>query len=81
LFPAGTKRYSFVPVAPHETRFLFRQYCNAGVLRWLEKGGQTDSEFDLLASSEQTEAWEEKRKNRGKAALKKFSKYGDVYII
>ncbi|KAJ7666202.1 hypothetical protein DFH06DRAFT_925247, partial [Mycena polygramma] len=34
VFPAGAKQYSFVPVAPHESRYLFRQYCHAGALRW-----------------------------------------------
>ncbi|KAJ7893072.1 hypothetical protein B0H14DRAFT_3427565 [Mycena olivaceomarginata] len=27
MFPAGSKRYSLVAVAPHETRFVFRQYA------------------------------------------------------
>ncbi|KAJ6547926.1 hypothetical protein DFH09DRAFT_926679 [Mycena vulgaris] len=44
IFPARTKRYSFVAVAPNETRFLFCQWCNAGVLRWIEKGGRSDTE-------------------------------------
>ncbi|KAJ7156556.1 hypothetical protein C8R43DRAFT_949409 [Mycena crocata] len=38
LFPSGTKRFSLVAVKPGETMYVFRQYCNAGAVRWLEKG-------------------------------------------
>ncbi|KAJ6503117.1 hypothetical protein DFH09DRAFT_944194 [Mycena vulgaris] len=81
MFPAGTKRYSFVPVAADEERFLFRQFCHAGVLRWVEKGGKSDSEFEDLSSPGAIDAWTEKRANRGHASAKMFSKVDDIFVL
>ncbi|KAJ7115651.1 hypothetical protein C8R43DRAFT_1138108 [Mycena crocata] len=80
LFPAG-KRYSFMPVGKGEKRYLFRQFCNAGVVRWIEKDGMSDSEFDLHASPEAIEAWEEKRLQRGPTAARLFTKLNDVFFL
>ncbi|KAJ7673624.1 hypothetical protein B0H17DRAFT_911239, partial [Mycena rosella] len=49
IFPSGTKHFSFAAVAPHETRYLFRQYCDAVVIRWIQKGSLSDAEFEALA--------------------------------
>ncbi|KAJ7152744.1 hypothetical protein C8R43DRAFT_886147, partial [Mycena crocata] len=81
LFPTGTKRFSFAPVAAHETRYLFRQFCHASVLRWLEKDGQGDTEFEGFASAEEMEAWQARRSARGANAIKYFSKLHDVYVF
>jgi hypothetical protein len=78
MFPVGSKRYSLVAVAPHETRFVFRQYCHAGVLRWVEKGGRSDTEFDLGASDHEKDIWENIRAKRGH---KMFSKLEDIFVI
>ncbi|KAJ7907848.1 hypothetical protein B0H13DRAFT_1618069, partial [Mycena leptocephala] len=79
--PAGTMAYKLLPVAPHERRYIFRQYCHAGVFRWLEKGGRSDKDFDEYASEEEIAAWDERRANRGQSSLKMFSKLGDVFVI
>ena len=79
VFPSGTKRFSFIPVALREERYFFRQYCDAGVFRWLDKGGRTDAEFEKDATIEEKAAWEARRENRAKTAVKLFSKVGDVY--
>ncbi|KAJ7895681.1 hypothetical protein B0H13DRAFT_1624307, partial [Mycena leptocephala] len=81
IFPAGMKRFSFVPVAPNETRFLFRQYCHAGALRWVEKDGRSDAEFEAEASAAEAEAWDVKRAHRGKIAAQMYSKIGDIYVF
>ncbi|KAJ7823662.1 hypothetical protein B0H13DRAFT_1654926 [Mycena leptocephala] len=81
VFPAGTKRFSFVPVAPHEKQFIFRQYSNMGAFRWIEKGGRSDSEFEELASVEEEEAWIIKRERRGQTAARMYSKLDDIYIF
>jgi hypothetical protein len=81
LFPAGTKRFTFVAVAPHETRYFFRQYCHAGVLRWVEKGGRSDTEFEDVSSAEEIMAWNEHRAQRGRASIKMFSKLRDVFVF
>jgi hypothetical protein len=66
VFPAGTKKFSFLPVAPNETCFLFRQYCHAGALRWVGKDGRSDSEFEAEASAAEAEAWDIKRAAGGR---------------
>jgi hypothetical protein len=81
MFVAGTKRYSFVPVGRNEERFLFRQFCNAGVLRWIEKGGYSDSEFDMVMSPEVIAAWEERRAGRGAASAKLFTRLNDIFVF
>ncbi|KAJ7727501.1 hypothetical protein B0H14DRAFT_2284124, partial [Mycena olivaceomarginata] len=70
LFPAGTKHYSLVAVAPHETQYVFRQYCHAGVLRWVEKGGRSDVQFEVMAKRAEVEAWNEFRAKRGHASVR-----------
>jgi hypothetical protein len=80
LFPAGTKRYTFAAVGKNEHRYLFRQFCSAGVLRWVDKGGRTDHQFACEASLEERAAWEAMRQQRGQTSLKLFSKLRDVYI-
>ncbi|KAJ7849478.1 hypothetical protein B0H13DRAFT_1645009, partial [Mycena leptocephala] len=82
VFPAGTKRFSFIPVAPDESRFLFRQFCHAGIFRWIEKGGWSDTQFEMFAASdEELEAWNKKRANRGARVAKMYSKIGDIYAF
>ncbi|KAJ7140434.1 hypothetical protein C8R46DRAFT_921364 [Mycena filopes] len=81
VFPSGTKRYSFVPVAPDETRVIFRQFCNAGALRWAEKGGRSDSEFDREASDDEKAAWEARRTARAETAAKLYSKLNDLFVV
>ncbi|KAJ7457543.1 hypothetical protein B0H11DRAFT_2243300 [Mycena galericulata] len=80
-FPAGTKRYTFESVAPHETRFLIRQFCHAGIMRWVDKGGRSDMEFERNASAADKAAWEAYRLTRGNTSAKLFSKLGDVYVF
>ncbi|KAJ7044908.1 hypothetical protein C8F04DRAFT_1250151 [Mycena alexandri] len=79
IFPGGTKRYSFIPVAPHETRYIFRQYCHASALRFVEKG-RCDTDFEADASDSEVEAWETKRARRGTAAARMYSKLKDIYV-
>ncbi|KAJ7079707.1 hypothetical protein B0H15DRAFT_787799, partial [Mycena belliarum] len=81
MFPAASKRYSFLPVAPNEKRFLFRQFCNGGALRWVEKGGRSDSDFEAVASEEELEAWAEKLAARGYASAKRFTKLEDILVL
>ncbi|KAJ7078531.1 hypothetical protein C8R43DRAFT_910356, partial [Mycena crocata] len=81
IFPVGTKRFSFVPVAPHETRFIFRQYGHAGVMRWVEKGGRSDMQFNKKVSAEEKALWEAKHVIRGQSAAKLYSHLKDVYVV
>ncbi|KAJ7702737.1 hypothetical protein B0H17DRAFT_922954 [Mycena rosella] len=81
LFPAGTKGYSFVAVALHETRYLFRQFCHGSILRWVEKGGRSDSEWEEFLSPQDLEAWRAARPGLAAASLKSFTKISDIYVL
>ncbi|KAJ7080881.1 hypothetical protein C8R43DRAFT_909878, partial [Mycena crocata] len=81
IFPSGTKRFSFAALKPNETRYIFRQYCNAGAMRWLEKGNRSDTEFDASASVEEKEEWEAKRARRAVASSKLYTKINDIYVF
>ncbi|KAJ7138905.1 hypothetical protein C8R46DRAFT_921768 [Mycena filopes] len=81
IVPTGSKAYSMVGVGPGERQYLFRQFCNAGVLRWVEKVGRSDTEFEADALPEEKSAWAEHRARRGNEALKKFSRLADIYVL
>ncbi|KAJ7172871.1 hypothetical protein C8R43DRAFT_873922 [Mycena crocata] len=81
LFPAGTKRYSFLAVASNETRFVFRQFCHSGIIRWLERGCMSDLEFEENASVEEMAMWNAKRNARGRTSAKLYGKLKDVYVV
>jgi hypothetical protein len=85
LIPAGSKQFSFVSVAPHETRFLFRQYCSAAVFRWIDKRGYADTEAIEQAPADPELAmalvtWEEMRARRGREGLQMFARLQDLYV-
>lgn len=54
LFPSGSKRFSFVGVEEDETFCIFRQFCHAGVLRWVENDfrGEAELEHELELADE-----------------------------
>ncbi|KAF7335136.1 hypothetical protein MVEN_02264500 [Mycena venus] len=86
VIPTGTKRVSFLPVAADEKQFLFRQYFHSSILRWVEKGGYSDSSADReAATSEEVAAglaaWEAERSRRAQTSQKLFSKLSDVYTL
>ncbi|KAJ7093759.1 hypothetical protein C8R44DRAFT_645818 [Mycena epipterygia] len=81
VFPAGTKRYFFIPVAADETRFLLRQFVHGGVMRWLVKDLRSDASFEDGGSAEELAAWYKTRAARGKNCAKLYSKLQDVYVF
>jgi hypothetical protein len=80
LFPAGTKSYNFAAVRKHKQQYLFHQFCSAGVLRWVEKGGRSDKLFDDEAVLEDQDAWDEMCRHCGQTSLKLSSKLKDIYV-
>ncbi|KAJ7735254.1 hypothetical protein DFH07DRAFT_967255 [Mycena maculata] len=81
LFPAGAMRFSFVGVAAHEKICLFRQFCHASVLRWLEKDGLSDTQFELTTSEEELVAFKATRVMRPASAVQMYSKIGEIYVF
>ncbi|KAJ7633684.1 hypothetical protein DFH06DRAFT_1337169 [Mycena polygramma] len=80
-FLAGAKSYTLMPIAAHETWYIFRQYCHASVLRWVQKGGRSDVEFASIASEKEVEAWNLLRATRGRTSLRMFSKLDELYVL
>ncbi|KAJ7477124.1 hypothetical protein B0H11DRAFT_1726692 [Mycena galericulata] len=80
-FPGGTKRYLFVDVAHNEKRYIFRQFCHAGILRWVEKGFRSDVEFEATASHAEMAAWNARRAARGEKSIKLYGKLKDIIVF
>ncbi|KAK6980527.1 hypothetical protein R3P38DRAFT_3235635 [Favolaschia claudopus] len=79
VLPATTE-YRFAAVGKDEDRYLFRQYFCAGALRWAEKGGRTDEQFEKDASEEEKQAWEDTRVNRGMDTYRLFSQFHEIDV-
>ncbi|KAJ7173283.1 hypothetical protein C8R46DRAFT_893471 [Mycena filopes] len=81
LIPSGTEPYSLVAVRAHEQQYVVRQFCDAGVLRWVEKGGRTDAQFEASASPVEVIAWEDMCDERGRASVRMFSHLRDIFVL
>ncbi|KAJ7251039.1 hypothetical protein C8J57DRAFT_1078341 [Mycena rebaudengoi] len=81
LFPAGCQNYSFAAVQNQETRFYFKQYFNAALFRWVDKGRMSDTQFADYASKAETERMSAARVNRGELAASLYSKLQDIFIV
>ncbi|KAK6974554.1 hypothetical protein R3P38DRAFT_2584049, partial [Favolaschia claudopus] len=81
LIPSSIKRYRVTPVGKGERIYIFRQFCHAGVFRWMEKGGRKDKEFEETASLGEIAAWESLVKERGRNTIKLFSRLDEVYTV
>ncbi|KAJ6494170.1 hypothetical protein DFH09DRAFT_1104311 [Mycena vulgaris] len=49
------------------------EYCNAGVMRWVDKGGRSDTEWEQFMSVEELVAWKNRREGLGVNGLKSFT--------
>ncbi|KAK6974861.1 hypothetical protein R3P38DRAFT_2811375 [Favolaschia claudopus] len=78
IFPSGFQEFTITPVRKNERRYIFRQFCSAGVHRWVDKGGRTDAEFTRDATLAEHAAWTNMRRSRGKDSAKLFSKLFEV---
>ncbi|KAK7043452.1 hypothetical protein R3P38DRAFT_3347620 [Favolaschia claudopus] len=81
VFLSRTQSFTLSPLAKNERRYLFRQFCSAGVHRWVEKGGHTDAEFTTVASLEEHAQWLKKTLDRGTDTLKLISKLDDLFVV
>ncbi|KAK7045172.1 hypothetical protein R3P38DRAFT_2766700 [Favolaschia claudopus] len=79
LAASGAKRINFptVKTLGCGRRILFRQYVNAGVLRWINKGRRTDKEFEAAPEADRA-VWVARRREMGKTSLKMFGNLKDV---
>ncbi|KAK7000621.1 hypothetical protein R3P38DRAFT_3218884 [Favolaschia claudopus] len=81
LLAAGSKPYKFSAVGKTEHLYVFRQWCSAGILRWIEKGGRSDTEFQKGASFEDRLSWINRSHDRGVTGIKLFSPLHDLYTF
>ncbi|KAJ7493143.1 hypothetical protein B0H11DRAFT_1911570 [Mycena galericulata] len=65
LYPTGTKR----------------QFCHAGVLRWIDKGFQSDEDFATALSEEGYIDFQTGRQRRGQTGIHKYTKINDIYVV
>ena len=47
LIPSATLTHSNTPVASHESRFSFTQYCAGPILQFVDQGFQTESQLKV----------------------------------
>jgi hypothetical protein len=53
LISSAVLTHSNVPVASHESRYSFTQYCAGGLFRWVDNGFQTASKYQQALNLEQ----------------------------
>ncbi|KAJ7170641.1 hypothetical protein C8R43DRAFT_875006, partial [Mycena crocata] len=61
LIPRALVRYSFVEIAPHETRYLLVQFTPSPVFRFATNGGRSDLKFARKATTKEHKVREEQR--------------------
>lgn len=81
LFPTGTKRFSYVGVDADETFCMFRQFCHAGVLLWIENNFRSETELASDLSEEDFIAYQAERQDRPKRSMKNYIKIGDMFVF
>ncbi|KAJ7785389.1 hypothetical protein B0H14DRAFT_2400653, partial [Mycena olivaceomarginata] len=81
VVPASIVRSSFSALKKGETRFIFQQYFNAAVGRWVENGFKSDSDFEGEAS---TSEWEtsviRRRYRRVDEVLGRLSDVNELFV-
>ncbi|KAJ7742487.1 hypothetical protein DFH07DRAFT_964530 [Mycena maculata] len=79
LFWGPTKRYSFLPVAPNERMYVFKQSVNVGIVRWIERGGRSDVQFEESATDAEQTNWQTICNRRGD--VRRYGKLQDIFVF
>ncbi|KAJ7780807.1 hypothetical protein DFH07DRAFT_765296 [Mycena maculata] len=79
LFWGPTKRYSFLPVPGNEKMYIFKQSVNTGILRWVEKGGRSDVQFEEFATDAELTDWHATCNRRGD--VRRYGKLQDIFVF
>ena len=82
LIPASVVRYGFSAVKKGETRYLFQQYSNAAVGRWVRQEYRSDMEYeDWIWLDETDEAdWRVEIGDRVEQQLALTSRVDELYV-
>ncbi|KAJ7216763.1 hypothetical protein C8J57DRAFT_1096071, partial [Mycena rebaudengoi] len=85
IFPASCNPYSFVAVKGNEQRYYFKQYFNAGAVRWFDNGEMSDAEFerhfDEDGDLEHFARVRLKREERGGCVGGLYTKVDDLFVF
>ncbi|KAK7017749.1 hypothetical protein R3P38DRAFT_3560216 [Favolaschia claudopus] len=81
LLPSASTSIRYTAIAKNERRYQFRQFISAGVLRWVEKGGRTDKQFEATTTAGEREVWAASRIARGDTTLNLFSQLDDIQAL
>ncbi|KAJ7240102.1 hypothetical protein C8J57DRAFT_1086059, partial [Mycena rebaudengoi] len=81
VFPAGCQSHSFAAVEHHESRFYFKQYFNAALGRWVDKGLKSDTQFEKEASPGEIVDMLTHREDRAERATYLYSKVDDLFVV
>ncbi|KAJ7165263.1 hypothetical protein C8R46DRAFT_901030 [Mycena filopes] len=79
LIEGSVKDYFFSRVGKGETHFLFQQYFDASVQRWIDRGFRSDAEYDAKATPEEIAYVEEKQANRVPFTMKLLSRLHELH--
>ncbi|KAJ7716058.1 hypothetical protein B0H16DRAFT_1339335, partial [Mycena metata] len=81
VFIAGSvKDYFFTRVPPNETRYLFEQYFDACVQRWIDRGFRSDVQYEEEATPEEIAQVETQLANCVRFSMKLLSRMDELYV-
>ncbi|KAJ7041286.1 hypothetical protein C8F04DRAFT_1177461 [Mycena alexandri] len=80
LIAGSVKHYFFTKVEAKETRFLFEQFFDACVQRWIDRGFRSDTDYEENATDAEIVEVETKLANRIPFAMKLFSRLHEIHV-
>lgn len=78
LIPGSIVRYTFSEIQQGETRYLFQQYFNAALGRWVEHGGMSNADFEAGLSAEDRAV---RNLGRVQSRLALLSRVGELFVV
>ncbi|KAJ7711506.1 hypothetical protein B0H16DRAFT_1745119 [Mycena metata] len=80
LIAGSVKHYFFTKVEAKQTRFLFEQFFDACVQRWIDRGFRSDADYEANATDAEIIEVETKLANRIPFAMKLFSRLHEIHV-
>ncbi|KAJ6452139.1 hypothetical protein C8R47DRAFT_1061700 [Mycena vitilis] len=81
LVPGSIVRWAFSAIKQGETRYLFQQYFNAALGRWVEQGFRSDADFEEEASEEEWMELFHERRVRVITKTALLSRLDEFYVV
>ncbi|KAJ7144884.1 hypothetical protein C8R43DRAFT_1130307 [Mycena crocata] len=80
VVPTSIVRYGFTSIQKGETRYIFEQFFNAAIGRWVDQGCMSDAEYAEQASEDEWLANEARRSQRVGGTVHLMSRVGDLFV-